>query len=466
MNRINTNWEKELIKSKAHFLTAQTKEDVYYALLSLKNSFHDYHSKPLIDPDLRPPDGRAELPIKFQPIFKDGAIQYIVKSSSISAIKSGFILKELDGQNPQQLEDYFLEWTNTTSPEATNLLVANWLSKRDSRDLPIPVEGTKARFVFIDPKSHTPIATELIWLSKKTEPKPEGCLDGEFSADYKDYKPQFKGINFCIFINIKGYFIIKYFSFYYDFNNDIPRLWKKLLGLSYKPKELNNQQPDSIAISTQDQKYLEQLLKKYKPKKVLIDVRENYGGDVFPNFIRLFSRKPFSLLKRQVLLSEYMKSHPNFLLESLQLGDAEMKPITLKAQEKGEKLSPLFPFFCLTPKCQIEEATYQPEPYTKKFKVFVLAGPRCVSACDQFVAIMKDNGIAKIVGLPTNGGHSPFRAFLPLSLKNNSVVKIRITTGEGYRPNGEPLEGNPAQPDIRIEFQDNYLLKALRTLEI
>jgi C-terminal processing protease CtpA/Prc len=74
---------------------------------------------------------------------------------------------------------------------------------------------------------------------------------------------------------------------------------------------------------------------------------------------------------------------------------------------------------------------------------------------------MKDNGIAKIVGLPSSGGHSPFRSNWFAKLANGKSTKIVVTTGEGYRPNGEPLEGNPAVPDIRIDFQEGYLKKVI-----
>lgn len=465
MNRIHTTWEKELAKTKLRFMEAKSKEDVYYALLSLKNSMHDYHSKPLIDPGVKPADGRAQLPIKLRPVFRDGAVQYIVEISNEKLIKPGYILKNLDGKTPREWEVFFLEWVNSTSPEYINLLVSKWLTERDSDRLPIPLLGSPALLTFFDPKTQTEIKVELKWITSDIKPSPEGCLNGEFSSDYANYKPQFQGLNFCVFTNVKGYFVIKYFSFFYDFSDNIPRLWNKFPEMSFKPKHFSSGRSAGSEIAAQDQEQIRKLLLKHNPEKVLFDVRENYGGDVFPSFISLFTKKPFSLLKRQVIFSTYMKDHADFLKESLNIGDKEMLPLAFQDQEQGDKTSRLFPFFCLSKECEPEEALIPPNPFSKNnFKVFVLTGPRCVSSCDQFVAIMKDNGIAKIVGLPTNGGHSPYRAFLPMRLKNDSIFKIKITTGEGYRPNGEPTEGNPVSPDIRIEFQDDYLTKAIKAL--
>ena len=312
LSRINTTWENELKKTKTRFIAAKTQEDVYYALLSLKNSMHDYHSKPLLDPNVRPQDKRAQLPVSLKPLFKDGVIQFVVEKSELKSIKPGFILKELDGKTPKDWEDYFLEWVNTTSPDYIHMLVAKWLTVRESDDLPLPLPGAEAHLIFFDPKTKGEEKVDLLWVFGEMGPPAEGCLSGEFSSDYKGLKPQFKGINFCVFANVKGFFVIKYFSFYYDFSNNISRLWNKIPELSYKPKTVNLDKPISVEIADQDIEQVKKLLSKYQPKNMLIDVRENYGGDVFPTLMSVFAKKPFSLLKRQVVFSNYMKGHSDF----------------------------------------------------------------------------------------------------------------------------------------------------------
>lgn len=462
LSRIGTTWDIELEKSKNRFIEAKSKEDVYYALLSLKNTMHDYHSKPLGDPELRLKISRVVLPITFRPAVVDGKTNYVVATSAISLIKPGFILKMLDGKTTTQWEEYFLEWTNTTSPEYNKLLTSKWLANRSSDDLPIPEPKSLSKLTFYDSKQKNDIETQMYWENSSLNFSTEGCLSGEFSSDYRNYSPKFKGVNFCVFPNIKGVFVIKYYSFSYDYQNNIPRLWNKISKLTFTLKPIGPDKDSSDEIANQDLHEIQKLLKLYKPKKVLIDVRENFGGNVYSSFIGLFAKKPFLLLKRQLIFSDYLAHHSAFTKEAMSLGDKEMLPLILEAQKKNEKIFPVFPFFCRSKECSVEEALYQPTPYiSSEFKTAVLVGPKCVSACDQFVAIMKDNGIAKIIGLPTNGGHSPFRAFLPIQLVNGAILKLKITVGEGIRPNGEPLEGNPAIPDFRIEFQENYLNKAI-----
>jgi hypothetical protein len=201
--------------------------------------------------------------------------------------------------------------------------------------------------------------------------------------------------------------------------------------------------------------------------KVLIDVRNNGGGSLLPKVFALFSKNKFSLLKRKMFFPNEIKNDLSFQHEALEMSDQLMRPLILADLKQKTPLqeSRLFPFFCKTDRCLLEEAIYEPQSINPALDLTVLSGPTCVSSCDQFVAILKDNKIAKVIGLPSMGGHSPFRANLPLKLNDGSHFKITMTVGEGIRPNGEPLEGNPVLPDIRIELQDHYLQKVIEVIK-
>lgn len=110
------------------------------------------------------------------------------------------------------------------------------------------------------------------------------------------------------------------------------------------------------------------------------------------------------------------------------------------------------------------EAGDAPDLEARKAEVVVLTGPDCMSSCDQFAAIMKDNGIATLAGLDPRGGHSPFRAAVELKLKNGAAFKITVTTGVGLRPDGSALDGNPARVDTRFWPGDSSLRDTLRRL--
>ena len=74
------------------------------------------------------------------------------------------------------------------------------------------------------------------------------------------------------------------------------------------------------------------------------------------------------------------------------------------------------------------------------------------SHLDQFVAMLVDNGLAIFVGMPTGGYSNTWEGeeVLYFPGTNRPVAEFMWSIGHTIRPNGEVLEGNPAQPDIYI----------------
>ena len=81
------------------------------------------------------------------------------------------------------------------------------------------------------------------------------------------------------------------------------------------------------------------------------------------------------------------------------------------------------------------------------------------SHLDQFVAMFVDNDLATFIGVPTGGFSNTWEGeevfYFPGTAR--PVVRFYWTIGHTIRPNGEVLEGNPAQPDIYIPItRDNF----------
>jgi C-terminal processing protease CtpA/Prc len=119
---------------------------------------------------------------------------------------------------------------------------------------------------------------------------------------------------------------------------------------------------------------------------------------------------------------------------------------------------------CLSGSCGLDERVFMPNPQIKKFNFAVLVGPVCASACEHFVATIKDNDLGALIGLPSRGGSAPFRAAQSFTLKNGQTFSIVLNTGIGYRPNGEPLEGNPAPVEYYLFPEEEYLAKMIQYL--
>jgi hypothetical protein len=86
-------------------------------------------------------------------------------------------------------------------------------------------------------------------------------------------------------------------------------------------------------------------------------------------------------------------------------------------------------------------------------------GPHGGSHLDQFAAIVVDNRLAHTIGMPA-GGYSntwEWEETLVFPISKRPVVVYMWSMGHTIRPNGEILEGNPAQVDEYVPLtKDNY----------
>ena len=81
------------------------------------------------------------------------------------------------------------------------------------------------------------------------------------------------------------------------------------------------------------------------------------------------------------------------------------------------------------------------------------------SHLDQFVAMFVDNDLATFIGVPTGGFSNTWEGEEVFHFPSTArpVVRFYWTIGHTIRPNGEVLEGNPAQPNIYIPItRDNF----------
>ena len=105
------------------------------------------------------------------------------------------------------------------------------------------------------------------------------------------------------------------------------------------------------------------------------------------------------------------------------------------------------------------DGVLQPAPVHFSGKVTIInARTWGGSHLDQFVAMFVDNDLATFIGVPTGGFSNTWEDDKVLHFPGTArpVVRFYWTIGHTIRPNGEVLEGNPAQPDIYIPItRDN-----------
>jgi len=98
------------------------------------------------------------------------------------------------------------------------------------------------------------------------------------------------------------------------------------------------------------------------------------------------------------------------------------------------------------------------KPYLK-IPIAILIDSACFSSNEYFIAGMKDNKRALLIGETTGGGSGNPKKFI-IPYKNLSF-ELFISSWIYYRPNGKPLEGLGVKPDIilRPTLNDTKLMK-------
>ena len=205
-------------------------------------------------------------------------------------------------------------------------------------------------------------------------------------------------------------------------NND-----KKLINLQRSATQVSNVR--NIAISKlsnsisfikishwqPDEKFERQLIRtvqrllRLKPKVVIIDVRGNGGGSsrvaglLAAHFFN--KRKLFSITKRRI------------------------DSTSLKLKTIYSYLEPLEPFFAIP--------------------VVLLVDTECLSSNEYFIAGLKDNKRALVIGEITGGGSgNPKKFSIPYGKTSFELI---VSSWQYFRPNKQLLEGKGIKPDIVVK---------------
>lgn len=95
------------------------------------------------------------------------------------------------------------------------------------------------------------------------------------------------------------------------------------------------------------------------------------------------------------------------------------------------------------------DGVLDPAPVHFRGPFVLILGPKGGSHLDQFAAIVKDNDLGPIIGMPAGGYSNTWEWEEALSFPGTDqpVVGFMWSIGHTIRPNGEILEGNPAEVD-------------------
>lgn len=460
--RLGTRWEDELVEVERRYVEAATSDEAYLALVGLKNSLHDGHA--FIDvPEWRPTAPIVEVPLTIRVELDDDELRYVVQDGG--PIPAGSVVIAVDGVPASAWERLHRPWfAGGSSPEGLREDIARWLGRRDPTREPVPLPGTP----FIVRVRHNDVEEEfsLQWQAAAQDGLPCPPFAVRCAPDeYGDYagEPLFEGIGACVYgTNEPTTRVVRYHSLLTPETLDpIERACfeRKLPHLSYG---LTINEADAIGprgLLMRDQGELLDHLARAGVQRVLFDVRENLGGDFDPIFFGAFTDGAYEQPKKSFVFSPYFREDPArvadanvyvALLSGEPLPDGAARIEQSLRETPQRERSPPLPFYCQTRRCEPDESTLTSQSNIL-FRAAVLTGPRCFSACDDFVAIFHDNGIAPTIGQPTAAGDAPYTFDTALPLADGSSVALRLTVGVSFHPGTEiPLEGHPTVVDVPL----------------
>jgi hypothetical protein len=479
--RLGTSWDDELAVVAGRYRDAVTADDAYLALVALQNSLHDGHAFLRVDEALVPQAPRVALPLSVRVERRpgEGRAHYVVRAGG--AVAAGSEIVAVDGVTLARIERAHLTWfPGGSSPEALQLDVARWLAARDPRREPTPAAGT-ATTLLVRRDDGSEETQTLTWQERDDDgpgcpPFAERCApddDGDYAA-----APTFEGLGACVYAtDDPATRVVRYRTLLMpDSYNDDERacLQQKLPALSY---DLTLDDADALGprgLLQLDQGALLDHLARAGVERVLFDVRENTGGDFDPVFFGAFTSGRYAQPRKSFVYTPYFRDDPAriaaarpyvALLDGWPIDDGAARIEQHLRDHPDAATSPPIPFYCQSPACADGEE-FLTSQSNIVFRAVVLTGPRCFSACDDFVAILRDNDIAPTLGEPTGAGDSPYGFDVLLPLHNGATAALHVTVGVSHHPGTQiPLEGHPTLPDVPLpptrENRGRYVEAAL-----
>lgn len=460
--RLGTRWEDEQIEVERLYVDAQTRDDAYHALVALKNSLHDGHA--FIDAvDLRPASPVVALPFAVRVETEGDAIRYVVQSGGPLPI--GSLIVAVDGVPASAWERMHRPWfAGGSSPDALREDIARWLARREPAREPAPAPGTATTLRVRDGDEERDFT--LTWQPVVTDELPcppyADVCSPDPNGDYVQ-QPTFEGIGACVYAtDDPATRVVRYHSLLTPETLDpLERACfeRKLPHLSYRLTIDDADASGPRGLLLRDQGELLDHLARTGAQRVLFDVRENSGGDFDPVFFGAFTVANYEQPKKSFVYASFFREAPERIAdanvyvalrsgEPIEDGAARIEQF-LRANPSSERSPPL-PFYCQTRACEADEAVLASQSNIV-FRAAVLTGPRCFSACDDFVSIFHDNGIAPTIGQPTGAGDAPYSFDTTLPLADGSTAALHLTVGVSFHPGTEtPLEGHPTSVDVPL----------------
>ena len=257
----------------------------------------------------------------------------------------------------------------------------------------------------------------------KPQYKEERCAPGLPARTYPGYKLASHGRTYCLYVSSQSkyapYPLVRFFTF--DFGEafgvevEYEHLHRALAGL-----------PGT--------------------RGVLLDLRDNVGGDD-PNWVLdWFSPKPYLDLTTRVVKTAAVA-------EALQKQVVNLDDGWRRALSRVPDGATVARFIgCTADDCS--NTQHKPAHRLLPVRVALLVGPQCLGACDHFARVFDLNGLGPVVGEPTSASLTNLHLDLPVvNAAGRRLGTMGVALSLDYSPfTNQPVEGLPMHVDVPVAW--------------
>lgn len=425
---------EDMKKLHSEFAGASTVSELYYALVKLSNARRDRHLRVSpVDGGLSVPQPSGGLaPIHVLPDLSDVANPVFFVAAvgrGYPSVKPGDVVVGVNGRSMAEYVKEFTHWVTHSTLHGLYWRMAFELPRR-APNVPLTLYSEQLDLTLERPTGER-YSVSLPYCS--------GCgvwgLDG---PDYREFTEVMRRENFIVRLDRnRRIILLDWRDFEYSLIQDMI---------------------DLMAFAAQE---------RILDYDMIIDVTYSSGGSRGAYAIQRLVDKPFRTTFGNVRLSDAGKTFIEWYRDrepdrnapdifGLNLSRSWLidwaRTDATEAIRRGDEYTPAVPFkLAHLPKDS--DGILQTAPVHFRGRVVIVnGGVWGGSHLDQFVAMFADNDLAVVAGMPTGGFSNTWEheEILYLPGTTRPLVEFMWSIGHTIRPNGEDLEGNPAQPDVYI----------------
>ena len=435
------------------FVEAATEADLYFALVELSNARRDHHlSVTPVDAGLRPPQiPNLQAPIRVLPDYSDlDNPSFFIAATNLEASDvdgpaptPGDLIVSVNGRTISEYVDTFTPWVVHSSTHGLYWDMARDLPLRRN-DVPPPLYAPDLRLE-LENAAGQRYAVSLPYLDAESLLVPSARVPATEEPLYPGFTTALERFDFNVLLPDDGREVV--LLQWLDFEDELIQDVIDLMDFAAREGLLGH--------------------------TLVIDVTDSSGGSRGAYAIQRLVDQPFRTTFGNLRLSDGAESFIRRWAAAEDDADAPdifglnesgswlhewARTDAVEALESGDEYTAAVPFK-LAHLPRGSDGILQPAPVHFYGPVVIIGGPRGGSHLDQFVAMFADNGLAKIVGMPTGGYSNTWEAeeILHFPGTEQPVARFMWNIGHTLRPNGEILEGNPPWPDVYIPLtRENF----------